>query len=590
MPLVFPGMFRWPEKRYSDLRSHDRPDPERERQKELDWYMQRYDRWRSLYSGSALEETVSTLEDQGTDSDQDTYAWPVRFNLIKSYCLLYAGMLWGRAKTGHESNDLFDIRVDPKSPSGQNATDVAETFQYYLSYFWRRYFHKLRPAAVIQQWAGGCILKVAWNPYSPQSVLGVKLETVQPNHFYPIWNPLDTNELIAVRVKFSINKEVARECYGLTSAEIDEYADGETIRVEEHWDRHRMYIRVGKGQKGDNDQGIPARVRVGPGNEWEEMDGPNPIMYPNGVGVIPFVYVPRLRDGGFFGLSLAHDLEGIQEELNKTLADFGDALTRGTHPSFGISDMYGPNAGEKVLKIPRHGALNMGKTPPNARFQPKIHEFPQPQVPPQVSEFTDRLLNLSEMATGLTPAARGMAGQGSGVARALEMLPTTNLIDWQRSHWTQAIAGMGGINEILGCIWADKGKILAGIPKLQPTAIYLDQKVEYRPVVPRDRLDVIDEVVRLSTAKAISPWEALRRLGDVDDIPDEVMQLAIWLGWLTQLEAAKAGHPLKVVPSKEETPAAALPDVGGITDRPKAKQEPTQPQGMKERGGEDGRG
>lgn len=589
MPSLFPGMKRWPEKRYSDMRDSTKSDPERTRQLELDWYMERYDRWHSLYDGSALEETIPTLEDSETDSPQDTYKWPVRFNLIKSYCRLYAGMLWGRARTGHEANDLFDIRIDPRSPSGQNAKAVAGQLQDNLTYFWSFFFHKLRPCAVIQQWAGGCILKAAWDPYSPTAIMGIKLETIQPQHFYPIWNPVNTDELIAVRVKFGVSKEVAREVYGLTKEEADEYASGNSIRVEEHWDRHRYYVRLGKGHKGDEDGGIVGKTRAGPGGEWAPLEGENPYRHPMGYGIIPYVYIPRLASGGFFGESLAHDLEGVQEELNKTLADYGDALVRGAHPAFGISDFNGPDRREKVIKIPRHGALNMGRTPASAKFAPKIHEFPAPKVPEQTTEFTDRLLSLSEMGAGLTPAARGASGVGSGVARALEMLPTTNLIDWQRSHWTQGLTGKGGLNEIISTIWWNKGALLLGFPQLNPVAIMLKQSVEYRPVVPRERTEVIDEVVRLTTADAISPWEAIRRLGDVEDIDSEVARLAYWIGYVASIEAAVAGRPIQIArPTNMETPAGSLPDVAGMTDQPKPKPAPTEPEGLSQRSKENG--
>lgn len=584
LPRFFLGLRRMPETEYSDTRG-GRRDPERERQPELDWYMERYDSWRSLFDGRALEESISTMEDQGTDNDQETYRWPVRFNLIKSYCLLYAGMLWGRAKTGAESDDLFDIRVNPKVPGrpGPEAVTMAGDLKDALDYWWSYWFHALRPSGAIQQWAGGCVLKVAWNTQSPTSVFGCQLETIQPEHFYPIWNPANYEELVAVKIKFDVSKAIAIDIFGLTPEQADAIAsDRDKINVEEHWDRYGYYVALGKGKRGPDDPGIIATVTEVNG-EKTRLQGKNPYVHPlTGRGIIPFVYVPRLRVGGYFGSSLAYDLEGVQNEVNKTLADFGDALTRGSHPPFGISDYHGPGASKPVIAVPVHGALNLGKTPPG-REPPKLHNFPLPKVPEQTPAFMDSLLSLSEVATGLTPAARGsVTGAKSGFAMAMEMLPTTNTIDWMRSHWTAAIAGKQGINEILSVIWHSKNGVIEGIPRVSEGALRLRQSIEYRPVVPRDRLEVIDEVVKLATARAVSPQEWLRRLGDVEDPDEEFMRLATWLAWYAQIEAAVAGRAVKVehTTNPEQTPGA-LPEISGETVEPAQKQPAKQAEGLK---------
>jgi len=549
--------------------------------------MERYDTWRSLFDGRALEESLSTMENPGSDTDQDTYRWPVRFNLIKSYCLLYAGMLWGRAKTGAESDDLFDIRIDSKVPGrpGREATEQARQLKEALDYWWSFNFHTLRSNGTIQQWAGGCILKVAWDARSPLSTYGCQLQTIQPEHFYPIWNPVNFEELIAVRIKFSVAKAVAVQVYGLTEAEVDGLglSDNNKVPVEEHWDRRQYYVALGKGLKNADDPGIAARIFDQFGTVIGEMRGPNPYVHPvYGVGIIPFVYVPRIRVGGFFGASLAYDLEGMQSEVNKTLADFGDALTRGSHPAFGLSDYNGPGDKQGIIPIPKSGALNMGKTPAG-REPAKVHQFPQPEVPTQTDAFTDRLLSLSEVGAGLTPAAKGVVKAAkSGFAMALEMLPTTNTIDWMRSHWTTAIAKSGGINEILAVIWANKAGAIEGIPKVETGATLLRQHVEYRPVVPRDRLEIIDEVTRLATAKAVSPQEWLKRLGDIEDIDLELKQLGEWLVRYGQLEAAVAGRELEIhEDTNPDSTAGWMPEVAGVPQEPVMKQPAKQPQGQK---------
>lgn len=542
--------------------------------------MDRYPQWRSLYNGSALEEEISRTQDPAKSS-QKTYRWPVRFNLVGSYCQLHAGMLWGRGRTGAESNELFTVRVDPKVPYGPKpATDLAPKIQDLLNHFWLNQVHILRANSIIQQWAGGCVLKVTWSPQSSNSVFGIVIESIQPEHFYPIWNPLNSEELYAVKIKFHVSRAVAIAKYNLSEREVDKFTKDQ-IPVEEYWDTAGYYIILGK--ENPDDEGVVAKWPDG-----KPMKGPNPWVHPiRKTGIIPIHYIPRIRSGGFLGESLAYPLEGIQEELNKTLADYGDALTGGSHPSFGISDYTGPGSKQSTIPIPRSGALNLGMTSPGGTA-PKIHEFPLPQVPPQSGEFVERLLSLSEAVAGLTPAARGVnEGRDSGLALSLQMLPTINLVEWSRAHLSQAIAGTGGINDTILTILWDK-RSLSNMPGLgdSPVIFRLPQSIDFRPVVPRDRLEIINEVVQLATAEVVSPIELLKRLGDIEDQDEELENIKAWLQYKASVEAAVAGRSIKVSKPKEtENPARAWPQVSGETAEPALKQPAKQPEGMKKRDG-----
>jgi len=573
MPYI-PGL-SIPLSGYADVRAVGDKDPDLARQPELDWYMERYPEWRGLFEGSRLEETVSSSTDPSSDEEKN-YRWPVRYNLVAAYCNLHAGMLWGRGQTSSNPNDLFTIHVDPGVPGrpGPDAKEAASKLQDIMQYFWFYQSHLLRPLASIQQWAGGTIVKMSWNPWSPSAVYGIQLETIQPEYFYPIWDPTRYEDLLAVKLKFGVPKAVAITKYGMTETDLRDYRDHDEVPVVEYWDAERYSIRVFAGR--NNKNGIVARRP----SDGVALEGDNPWKHPiTGRGIIPFQYIPRIRVGRFMGDSLAYHLEGLQNELNKTLADYGDALTRGAHPPFGISDYTGPGSKSGTIPIPRHGALNMGLT--RSVNPPKVHEFPLPKVPEQTGEFSDRLLALSESVAGLTPAARGLSeGAKSGLAIALEMLPTTNLVDWERSHWSQSIAGRGGLNEMALVIWWRK-RGTNFVPAISDSMFHLRQNMEFRPVVPRDRIEIIDEVTRLVTADAISPKEWLGRLGDIEDIDEELEQLFEYLAWKAESEAAVAGRAIKV--TKTENPKnakLALPQISGQTMEPGPTQPAKQPQGM----------
>jgi len=495
-------------------------------------------------------------------------------------------MLWGHGRSGADNAELLKVRVDPRIPGGPRALiDAGPRLEDALNFFWKKNAHVLRSNAVIQQWAGGCVIKASWRPLDRRAVYGVVLETIQPEHFFPIWNPVNFDELYAVKIKFFVSRAVARERYNLTETELDKVSGGkDRIPVEEYWDRDRYYIILGENTNDGN-------WAIARDEDRQPYLGENPFVHPiTRRGVIPIHYIPRIRTGGYLGESLAYRLEGIQEEMNKTLADYGDALTRGAHPALGISDYNGPGQRKEIIAIPRHGALNLGPTPAGGT-PPKVHQFPLPQVPPQTGEFLERLHGLSEVVAGLTPAARGVSqGRESGLAIALQMLPTTNLVDWERSYVTQAIAGGGGINDTLMAMWWSKRGEDTEIDKKLPnigdgvSVFDLNQDIEYYPVIPRDRIDVIDEVVKLSTVPSVSPREWLKRLGDIDDIDEELENLILYLTFIAEKEAAVAGRAIRVSrPTNTKTPGGSYPSITGDTAEPAQKQTPKQAEGIKTR-------
>lgn len=572
--MFIPGIEKLKRSQYADVRAVG-ADPDLQRQPELAWYMKHYPEWRALFDGTALEETVSETTDPTASKP---LRWPVQVNLVNSYCILHAGLLWGRGRTGAESDDIFTVRVGDKVPGmpGQPATEASAKLQDILQYFWSHQAHILRHNGAIQQWAGGCVLKVAWNPWSLSSVYGLTLETIQPEYFFPIWDPTNFTDLYAVKVKFGVSKEVAIAKYGVSADDLSNFNNDDAIPVEEYWDRFAYHIILGK--RHPEDRGIVARHPA----TGEPMQGPNPWKHPTrGGGIIPIVYIPRIRTGHFLGDSLAYHLKGVQNELNKTLADYGDALTRGAHPAFGISDFNNPAAKrDKVIEIPRHGALNLGDTRPGGT-SPKVHNFPLPQVPTQTTEYVERLLAISESKASLTPAARGLSqGQKSAVTIAMELLPTTNLLDWERAHWSNGIAGSGGLDEIAAVIWWNKKGLYPLVPGIDVAMFGLPQVVDFRPVVPRDRLDVIDEVVRLATVSAVPPREWLKRLGDLEDIDETFEDLVAWLTFMAEKEAAVAGRAIEVsTPTNPRTPKEAYPSIKG-KESP-VTQQAQQPEGQK---------
>lgn len=509
------------------------------------WVHSKYPKWRSLYDASILD---SRFNASGTGSN-NPLRWPTQVDLIGTYCRTYADLLWGRAQSGDDSRSLLRIRVDDRVPGMKRHTAVAQRLAEDLNLFWQSQESVLRENGVIQQWAGGAIVKVTWAYNQPGSVYGIALETVQPENYYPVFDPLNYRRVIAAMIKFEISPMVARSKYNLTNDEINSLTKGnDKLTVTEYWDAERYMIVVGR--KGDS-RGI-----VGKWPDGSPMSGANWIRDPIfNTGLIPIVYIPRYVDGGFYGLSLAKMLEGVQGEYNKMLADLGDALNRSSHPSGGLSDYHGAKrgtgAGTETVPVARGALIDLGITPPGMTA-PALVEFPGPDVPEvTTSKFADLLVSSADFMAGMTDAAKGSGSTAelSGVAAAAAMLPTLNTVDALRGNWNQGIAsGPVPMGRIMMAMWFNKPTLaeLGQVPSIKENQFKLSQFCEFRPVLPRDKAAIVDEVVRLATAKAVSPMEWLKRLGDIEDLGEEYQKLMLSLILMAQIEAASAGRELTV--------------------------------------------
>lgn len=535
-----------------------------------------YAEWRGKFCGTY---TAQTLPNAAGGGGKKSYRWPTRANLYKTYCLLHSTALWGRAEGSRDSN-LFELEIDPKVPglSGRDLVSAAPAFKEALDYWWTYNRHNLRFASITQQWAGGCILKLSWNPGHPSAVYGVVLEVIEPENFIPVWDPINFDVLYAAKIAFHVPSYVAVEKYGLTRSLARELARSDMILVTETWTREEFSILLGEGR----DQ----RPAMLDGKPWT---GPNPWVSPvTRKALIPVWYIPRLRTDSFYGDSLVADMGGAVDELNKALSDIGDALNEATHISGVVADNHAAGARTQqaqAIPLPQGEILNLGITPTGGT-QGRYWPVQAPDVPQITTHYVDRLNTMLDTLAFVTPSLRGeSSGAASGFAVSLSMLPTLYLLDVMRDGWTNAIVGRGGINECLGTMWLQKQGLseLGIVPgRITERVLLARQGIKMRHMVPRDRLQTIQEIAQLAANKILPPGELMRRLGDIENVDETVGELREHLVWLSFWDAAVAGHGLKLqkkglqLNEASERQPLPLPEIAGATG-PAVKAPVTQP-------------
>lgn len=571
----------WIVGRFGERSISDRPfDPESQSTDEVQVRMDRYATWRSMFTGAHIKQELTGVPSK--DATTKNYRWPSRLNLFRTYGMIHAAWLWGRAETARESNDLFDLNLDQKVPGigGPEMTRVVPLYQAALEHWWSFFQHLLRPSGAVQQWAGGTWLKLSWNPFHPAAVYGCLLEVLDPTYVWPVYDPVNFDTLLAVKIVFMVTPAVAVEKYNFSPTQVKELSEGGQVRVIEYWSRTQFYIKLGPEGKEQT-----ARLRTIAGQPGERLEGTNPWVHPyTNQALIPIFYIPRLRTGGFFGDSLMEELEGPVEEMNKALSDIGDALNDATHTSGFVADNHAAGTRGKqdsTFEVPRGELMNLGITPTGMQ-QGRYFPSQGADIPTQTDSYLERYQGLTEQVAMLTPGARGQSSATTGFGVAMEMLPTLYTVDWARSHWTQSIGGRMGINELLGVIWYHKARQgLYFVPGgITPLALMVRQRVNCKAVIPRDRVAIVQELSTMAANKVLPPREILKRLGDVENIEETLGELMYYLMWTAAWDAAVAGRPVKIGRDPRGAPEQRvpmpLPEVSGPT-MPAVKQPGTAP-------------
>jgi hypothetical protein len=92
----------------------------------------------------------------------------------------------------------------------------------------------------------------------------------------------------------------------------------------------------------------------------------------------------------------------------------------------------------------------------------------------------------------------------------------------------------------------------------------------------------VQDVTNLVNGKIISPGEALKRLGDSDDLKAVIGDTYWFIQFMAAIEAIVAGRPLNIGRQSDDPERPALPEpaLAGTSEQV-IKQPSTQPQGQK---------
>jgi hypothetical protein len=429
-------------------------------------------RWQQYFTGAIFEERVP-LEASIDSTEESPLLYPVGVNLVKLLAFAQADALFGEWE---EDIVRFRVRQDV-----EETTSAEQAIKYWSTVLTDNDAQSLfNECAVDREVYGGTAIKV-----SPSLTLPgrIKLSRIELNSFFPIWDPDDPDTLLEAYVATSMTREQCKAKYGF-----DPGPNKDEVWRVEHWTPKSYENKI------DN-------------RRIAEFSGVNPW------GVVPIVYIPRLRSNLWWGDPITPEIMPVQDELNMRLADLGDAINYNSHPiRYGYNLPHTFNSSNFPIGPESFWDLGrvMGNSPePTVGLLEANNPVPEPSF-----KFIEFIYDWSRTSAFAPPIAFGEdqgGGQRSGRTLEIRMWPLLRATRRSRGYMAN---GIKRIMHIAAKILEQKG--FSNISQHVLTRSVDGTIVpDFWPLMPKDQAALVDEVTKLlsTTPPAISLETAQVLLG-----------------------------------------------------------------------------
>jgi hypothetical protein len=454
-----------------------------------------YNEWWAYYQGYKLQERAGKRP-------EDPLVYPFRLNIIRPAVILHAAALVGQIK-----EEIVQFGIGTKYGTDKEA---AKIIGHDLNMLWNINdgdSHFLE-AAIFQQVFGGFYIQAQFHPN--RAKWPIRYVVHDPRDVFPVWDGYDYNRLVSVDIMTQIPKPLALARYGIQSFNS---VREEWVSLHEHWDEREYFIE------------IDGRLALWP--DGSEMRGPNPWQDPvMGYNVIPVVYTPRIRAGSFYGDSLIPSLIGPQQEINSNIAHLGDGLADAMHQQPWIRNA--SKGLQNIKTASRQEWINLGMTQ-YGQHAPEAGRLDGAEISQAMIDFVmDDLVAAAREHINLPDVAWGKidASIRSALTLSFMLKPYNDIAAHYRTH---AKIGLKWLNYTALIIALNKqkfGNVFSHpITTDHLEAVILSHRTTLAPVLPQDRIDLVNEIVQRLSAHAMSIETAVRRLDGDEELEEEMERI-----------------------------------------------------------------
>lgn len=469
----------------------------------------RYDDYWKWYRGDYLAQVL------GKDENGDNvYKFPLHINTVRNFARKHVAVLFGEVPDG--TSPMVQTVVTPKQPlDGSSFSDedrkLASVAQNVLNEVWSASAGRAiqLEAGTMSQILGGCYFQVRFEKNRPDLLIPITIKYWDANFILPIWKGTEYWDLEEVYLVYRISGTEAAGYSDILSP-----LTGFGAAYIEHWTKDWYSIYVNN---------VPAVI-----------DGVKQIEIENPFGFVPFTYIPHLREGNFFGPSIVDDIRGLVEEYNARFADFGDAIHDTIDRKRWMTNVNIATVKEKTVGKGVE-VIDLGSENPSAKNPPNVKVEDPPQLSQALTDFPGDIWNqlLRDGSVSSTAFGEDEGSQRSALTLAFRMFPSTSHARSERTFWD---VGLGKVATQIFTILAIK-KINIG--KYLFTSQFLLNFLfssDWFPQIPRDREQLVNEIVLRKQTNLASTKFALQQLGDVRNVDEEIENIHEDMEFMAELQ------------------------------------------------------
>jgi hypothetical protein len=409
------------------------------------------------------------------------------------------------------------------------------------------------------QYMGGSVFKVAWRPNDEDLTIPIRIYSIKPDFFVPVWASDEMWWLLEAYVIYKISAPEAKYRYGVT------IEDHEQATYIEHWTPDSVTITV-------NGKAVKERMLNGE-TVYDKVENP--------FGFVPFVYIPSSRGSDNYGESMVDDVEGLVREFNARFANNGDILKDfADRPRFAFNlpaTIHERRLTEDVTVI------NLGQEQYQHKNPPTVTTDNPPAVPPAVLDFTKEVWKQLIRQSALTDMAFGEdeGTQRSAFGMATKMWSTGANARTQRTYWNEGLNVIAKMILKMLAIKADTpilGELGIEIPEDVLRRVSIAQ--DFASMLPRDNEQLLNSLVLRKQAGLLSAQTAIEMFGDVRNPHRELQRILDEQRQQTQMMTALQPQPAAGGGDSSEKKAKSDEQKG---DAPTSLIKPVANPGLKER-------
>lgn len=461
------------------------------------------ERWEWFNGEWLLEKT-----DRRGPSGKALPKYPLGINPVKNFSRKHASLLLGEGNSMAEPPIRTFARPRYPLDGGESSEEdrrLARTVQRVVNEIWQHSGARdlQSEGATLCQFLGGHFYGLYYEPWRTDLLLPLVVRGFSADHVVPIWQPGNYWRLLEAWVIYVVPAYMAARQYPNQDFQL---GDNVLVTYSEHW-TEKYYSVYLNDKPIEDERGVFLNRR-------------------NPFGFVPFIYVPVMREGSFWGPSLADDIAGLAREFNSRMTDLGDSVHLSLRRKRWASNVAKDVSIKRLGDGTQYGDL--GTRTPMSQGDPKMEVEPALQIPETIADFPERIWTQLLRESSLGDVAFGDIDgtQRSSVTLTTLMWPAIARGNITRNVWNEALNHFAKmiIKAILVHPAIKRRALERGIDLPPDTLEAVTIYQEFYPFLPRDREMLLNEIILRLQTHSISKRTALVELGERNP-EDEIAEI-----------------------------------------------------------------